>query len=236
MRNALLIAAACTAITSQAAIWEFDLGPANGPFGLLGANERPTPTASPATGGEVKDHDSNNFINYDDSNDRLELHFAWGSDSSLDFGGQTGTDLTARLTGLHIHGSETSSVEGTAGILYDVLALALDPNRAAGEGFFNPYGGTLGDANTPNFGRTGAIDLTVQLVEGTGGFTIAQQEAQLLGNKWYINLHTEGQYSGGEIRGQLLTAIPEPEHYAAFAGLALLGFAGYRRFKTAPAA
>lgn len=218
MRTALTLFAACATISTQAAIWEFDLGPAIGPFGLNGANERPVPAATPATGAEIKDHDSNNFINYNTATKALELHFGWGNDPALDYGGATGTDLTAALSGIHIHGP--ADVNNAAGVLYDLLSLAAaatDP----GEGYYNPDGD----------GRSGAIDLTVQLVEGTGGFSVAQQEAQLLGNNWYINIHSVGPFSGGEIRGQLLYVIPEPEHYAALAGAALLGFAGYRRFK-----
>lgn len=217
MRTALILLAACATFSTHAAIWEFDLGPAVGPFGLNGANERPTPTGSPATGGEIKDFDSPNFINYNTDTKALELHFGWGSHPSLDFGGATGTDLSSDLSGLHIHGP--ADVNNTAGVLYNLLTLAAsatDPN----EGFYDPNGN----------GRSGAIDLTVQLVEGMGGYSIAQQEAQLLGNNWYINIHSDN-FQSGEIRGQLLYVIPEPEHYAALAGLALLGFAGYRRFK-----
>ena len=220
MRTALTLFAACATISTQAAIWEFDLGPAIiEPFGLNGANERPLPTASPATGGEIKDHDSNNYINYNTETKALELHFGWGSHPSLDYGGPTGTDLTANLSGLHIHGP--ADVNNATGVLYNLLSLAASTTNP-GEGFYDPNGN----------GRSGAIDLTVQLVEGVGGYSIAQQEAQLLGNNWYINIHSEGQYSGGEIRGQLLYVIPEPQHYAALAGVALLGFAGYRRFKS----
>jgi CHRD domain len=218
MRSFLVLTACFATLNVNAQIWEFDLGPAIGPFGLNGANERPLPTASPATGGEIKDHDSNNYINYNTVTKALELHFGWGSDPALDFGGTPGTDLTADLSGLHIHGP--ADVNNSTGVLYNLLTLAgsaTDP----GEGFYNPNGD----------GRSGAIDLTVQLVDGIGGYSIAQQEAQLLGNNWYINIHSAGPYSGGEIRGQLLYVIPEPEHYAALAGLALLGFAGYRRFK-----
>jgi hypothetical protein len=219
MRTAttLLLSAVCFTATTQAAIWQFDLGPAVGPFGLNGANERPIPTASPATGAEIKDHDSNNFINYNTDTKQLELHFGWGSDPALDYGGATGTDLTADLSGLHIHGP--ADVNGSAGVLYNLLTLAA--SAPTGEGFYNPNGN----------GRSGAIDLTVQLVDGIGGFTVAQQQDQLRNGNWYINIHSVGTYSGGEIRGQLLYVIPEPEHYAAFAGLALLGFAGYRRYK-----
>jgi hypothetical protein len=221
MRIALIFAV-CTTITSQAAIWQFDLGPTIGVFGLNGANERPTPTASPATGAEIKDHDSNHFINYDTETQRLELHFGWGSDASLDYGGPTGTDLTANLSGIHIHGPAFAN-EST-GVLYNLLSLAA-ASPPTGEGYFNPSGN----------GRSGAIDLTVQLVEGVGGFSVQEQQQQLRNGQWYINIHSEGQYAAGEIRGQLLYVIPEPEHYAAFAGIALLGFAGFRRYKMANA-
>jgi hypothetical protein len=214
--TALLLSAACFAATTHAAIWQFDLGPAVGPFGLNGANERPTPNASTATGGEIKDFDSNNFINYNTDTKQLELHFGWGSDSAIDYGGPTGTDLSGDLTGIHIHGP--ADVNNATGVLYNLLTLA--GSAGPGEGFYNPN----------NNGRSGAIDLTVQLVDGIGGFTVAQQQDQLRNGNWYINIHSEA-YTGGEIRGQLLYVIPEPEHYAAFAGLALLGFAGYRRHK-----
>lgn len=225
MRNALFLAVACTAISAQAALFPFDLGPDNGlGFGLNGANERPTPNASPATGDEIKDIDSSVYIQYDNVAKQLELHFAWGQDFDYENGGINGTDLSDNpgtavdLSGIHIHGP--ADANSSAGILYDLLTLA-------GTGFFNPN----------IHGRNGAIDMTLQLVDNPNGttFTIAQQEAQLLGNNWYINIHSTT-FPGGEIRGQLLNAIPEPEHYAAFAGLALLGFAGYRRFKAAPAA
>src|SRR5687768_313409 len=114
MRNALLIAAACTALSSQAAIWEFDLGPATGQFGLNGANERPTPTASPATGRELQDYDgSGHGIRYDDSTKRLELHFGWGSHPDVG-----GTDLSSDFLAMHIHGP--ANIDGTADVLYNL--------------------------------------------------------------------------------------------------------------------
>jgi hypothetical protein len=48
----------------------------------------------------------------------------------------------------------------------------------------------------------GAISQTVTLVDGTGGFTIAQQLEQLNAGLWYVNIHTSA-HPGGEIRGQI---------------------------------
>ena len=216
MKYALLLAAACTAVTSQADIWQFDLGPQSGGFGINGANERPT-VQTPATGREIPDFNSDHTIQYDDSTKQLEIHLGFGSASEVG-----GTDLSGDFSGIHIHGpADVNSSSST--ILYDLEAelVGLDDQENS---LFFPVA-----ANN----RTALLDITFTLREGIGGFTVAQQQAQLLGSQWYINVHSSV-FPTGEIRGQLL-AIPEPEHYAAFAGLALLGFAGYRRIKLARA-
>ena len=47
--------------------------------------------------------------------------------------------------------------------------------------------------------------------------------------KFYINVHTASN-GGGEIRGFLVSAVPEPETYAMLlAGLGPLGFSARRR-------
>lgn len=58
----------------------------------------------------------------------------------------------------------------------------------------------------------------------------ATQETQLLGELWYLNIHTSTN-PAGEIRGQLLLApVPEPETYAMMiAGLGLIGVAARRK-------
>lgn len=56
----------------------------------------------------------------------------------------------------------------------------------------------------------------------------ATQETQLLGELWYLNIHTSTNQTG-EIRGQLLL-VPEPETYAMMsAGLSLIGVAARRK-------
>lgn len=62
---------------------------------------------------------------------------------------------------------------------------------------------------------------------GSATLTLAQ-EAQLLADLWYINIHSTFK-PGGEIRGQVVV-VPEPTTLALFAsGLAGLAFAGRRR-------
>ena len=90
----------------------------------------------------------------------------------------TFSGLSANTTAAHIHGP---APRGTSvGVLYGLNLI--------------PLGAT-----------SGTISQTVTLVDGptTQGFTIAQQLNQLRTGQWYINIHSVGQFSGGEIRGQI---------------------------------
>jgi hypothetical protein len=216
MKYALLLAAACTAVTSQAAVWEFDLGPTVGGFGLNGQNAS---TPSAATGHEAELGGIG--IQYDDDSNELTLHYGWGNVTDVD-----GVNLTANFSEMYIHGPADAE-------LYDLVQEDLDEDMMD-DGIQNAL--TLGDpfnrpAEPPL--RSGYFDFVLTLRDGVGGKSAEDQEADLRANLWYISIRT-ADYPNGEIRGQLLE-IPETEHYAAFAGLALLGFAGYRRFKLARA-
>jgi hypothetical protein len=88
----------------------------------------------------------------------------------------TFSGLSANTTAGHIHGPAPRGAP--ANVMYGLT--------------LNPLGAT-----------SGTISQTVTLVAGTQGFTIAQQLDQLRTGQWYINIHSVGPFSGGEIRGQL---------------------------------
>ena len=63
---------------------------------------------------------------------------------------------------------------------------------------------------------------------GTNVAVDAAQEANLLAGDWYVNIHTSN-FTGGEIRGQVLVApIPEPTS-VALAAAAILSLVGLPR-------
>jgi hypothetical protein len=55
----------------------------------------------------------------------------------------------------------------------------------------------------------GTIIGSVTLVNGTGGYTLAQQLSQLNSNLWYVNIHTT-LFPPGEIRGQIIVSNTPP--------------------------
>ena len=93
----------------------------------------------------------------------------------------------------------------------------------AGVAVLYPLGGVVTLGST-----AGTISGTVNLVAGTGGFTLAQQLDQLNGGLWYVNIH-DSTFPGGEIRGQILP-VPEPATWA-LGGLGVLGLLALKRRK-----
>jgi len=88
----------------------------------------------------------------------------------------TFSGLSVGATAAHIHGPAAPGVN--ASVLYPLNAIT-----------------TLGST-------AGTINGNVTLVNGTGGFTLAQQLQQLRDGRWYINIHNS-LFPGGEIRGQI---------------------------------
>jgi len=66
--------------------------------------------------------------------------------------------------------------------------------------------------------------------------TLTAQLANILAGRSYINFHTT-QFAGGEIRGNIVVAVPEPETYALMlAGLAVVAGVARRRGRNGRAA
>jgi hypothetical protein len=95
--------------------------------------------------------------------------------------------LSGNANNAHIHGP-SGVFPAAAGVLYGLNGIT-----------------TLG-------GSSGTINGVVTLVEGTGGFTIAQQVDQLTGNLWYLNVHSSV-FGGGEIRGQVMPTPPTMNYW-----------------------
>jgi len=105
-------------------------------------------------------------------------------------------------------GSGTVSVSGNTLTVNITFSGLTAPATAA---HFHAVGGTGTNAgviyplNVPN-ATSGTISQTVTLVEGTRGYSIAQQIQQLRSGLWYANIHSSFR-PGGEIRGQV---VPPP--------------------------
>lgn len=119
---------------------------------------------------------------------------------------------------------------GSGTLAYDDVSNLLNWNIS--------FSGLIGTETAAHFhgpapaGSNGGIQIGLPLgspLVGSATLT-ATQETQLLGELWYLNIHTTTN-TAGEIRGQLLLApIPEPETYAMMiAGLGLIGIAARRK-------
>ena len=111
MKKILLSALlAASVLTAQAGLFHFELEPG----GLLGANERPTPVVTTATGGELeKNFPAEPGIYFDDTDNSLFINIAWGDSHGF-------TDLTGAYTQSHIHGP--AGINESTGFLYPLTA------------------------------------------------------------------------------------------------------------------
>jgi len=143
--------------------------------------------------------------------------------------------FTATLTGAQSTPPNASTASGNVSAVYDSTQ-----NEFAVSGSYSGLqtSATAAHVHLGAVGVAGAVQVPLVVVGGTSGVVLAgpvsltgQQITDLMAGDWYVNIH-DSVFPGGEIRGQLLlTSVPEPETYAAFAGVGLLGFAAWRRFR-----
>lgn len=156
--------------------------------------------------------------------------------------------FSATLSGSNQNPANSSNATGTALLTLDTVANTYDVNlsvmnldpatltNAAGLSPVHIHRGAPGD-NGPILSDLGGLANRTDF--GTLGFTYvgtglpvnvldATTQSELLRGNTYINVHTS-EFSGGEIRGQLIraSAVPEPNAMLAL-GLGAVGLTGYQ--------
>jgi hypothetical protein len=136
---------------------------------------------------------------------------------NIDVTGSQTADANDNLTNAHIHAGPTVTPTTNGPVVWGFFGAPFNDN-APNDAVFTPF--TTGVGGT----FSGKWDLT----EGNAT-TFAAQLANILAGRAYINFHTV-QFGGGEIRGNLVVAVPEPETYALLlAGLAVVAGVARRR-------
>jgi hypothetical protein len=142
--------------------------------------------------------------------------------------------FTATIFNIDVTGSQTldSNDNLVAAHIHAGPAVTPTTNGPVVWGFF---GMPFNDNNPDNFSMTpftsgvgGTFSGKWDLLEGNNT-NLTAQLPNILAGRAYINFHTT-QFTGGEIRGNIAAAIPEPETYALLlGGLAVLAGVARRR-------
>lgn len=130
------------------------------------------------------------------------------------------SDLLGTTTASHIHCCTPTPNTANAGVATTTPTFALFPLGVTSGSYDQTFDLLAASSYNPAF---------VALNGGTVASAFAALSGGLASGQTYFNIHTS-RFPGGEIRGTLVTAVPEPETYALFAaGLVLLGAATRRR-------
>jgi len=139
-------------------------------------------------------------------------------------GTQTPNDVNDNLGNAHIHAGPAVTPTTNGPVVWGFFGAPFNdnsPNDAVVTPFATGVGGTF--SGKWDMGEGNNTTLTAQL-------------ANILAGRSYINFHTT-QFGGGEIRGNIVVAVPEPETYALMlAGLAVVAGVARRRGRSGRAA
>lgn len=135
----------------------------------------------------------------------------------LDVTGSQSADTNDNLAAAHIHAGPAVTPTTNGPVVWGFFGAPFNdnaPNDFAMTPFATGVGGTFSGKWDPTEGNA---------------TTFAAQLANILAGRSYINFHS-AQFGGGEIRGAIVVAIPEPETYALLlAGLAAIAGVSRRR-------
>ena len=137
--------------------------------------------------------------------------------NNIDFTGSQTADANDNLVAAHIHAGATAVPGSNGPVVWGFFGSPFNdnaPNDVVTTPFATGTGGTI----------SGKWDL----LEGNNT-TLKEELPNIFAGRSYINFHTT-QFPGGEVRGRILAAVPEPETYALMlGGLALLATVARRR-------
>ena len=132
---------------------------------------------------------------------------------------QTPNDINDNLTNAHIHAGPLVTPTTNAGVVWGFFGSPLN-DTAPNDFVFTPFATGVG----------GTFSGKWDLLEGNNT-NLTAQLPNILAGRAYINFHT-AQFTGGEIRGNIVAAIPEPETYALMlGGLAFVAGVARRRHR-----
>jgi len=142
--------------------------------------------------------------------------------------------FTATIFNIDVTGSQTADVNDNL-VAAHIHAGPLVTPTVNGPVVWGFFGTPFNDNNPNDFsfapftsGVGGTFSGKWDLAEGNST-TLAAQLPNILAGRAYINFHTT-QFTGGEIRGNIVSAVPEPESYAlVLAGLAVIAAVARRR-------